>query len=871
MCGVIGLRCAKDRPDLGAVACSLLRMLEYRGYDSTGAIVQSAGGAVTLLKDVGSPTVVTKRLGIGALAGKVFCGQVRWATFGVVTRANAQPHEVRCKTHLYGAHNGNITNCDQLKDWLTAEGHRVVSDNDGEMLVHTVEHFFARALRGASRGPGRDDASRRHAALKGAILEARRKLVGSYAAVIVDPVTHLVAAIKAGSSLYMGYGHDEASGPFIIASSDLASVLSQTKILVPISEDEFALYAHDRARFYDLRSGRELEKKAVRSRLKVEETELKEPFRYFMQQEIFSQPAAVRKVISLFLGRSARLKLARRLSRRRPGLARAARGAVRRFSAITDADLLKKALARFLESSDCRLLRRSAAGARAELEEGGFESSMGGFLGELAALSPADSLPTVRLIDGVVLMDEADDVAGRCEAFVRLILRAYRAGRSATMIACGTSYHAAKVAAVFFDKIAGMRVAAMLPGDFRAESADSLRDGDLIIGISQSGETKDLIDVVNLVRRSRRRVAVVTVVNNVNSTLALEKADLYLPLFCGPEVAVPATKSFMNQLAVLYVLALKTSWKARPGREGGRRGGLDSRQRAAAGGLGHGGAGRRLENLLRVPELLEETIASTRDAVEQAALDLHLEPSIHILATGMQGVAREGALKVREVVLNHTEGYEGAEFKHGPNTILGVNTVFGLEAVRSILCEFAGIAREAARGRALPARSLAKLYRAAADHAFDGVEPRGLDEAERGVFRDVFEKHDFFRRLYTNYPLVFVTGPAERDVNLTISQINTHKIRGADIYIVAEEDRALRDAVSRPQPARYEKRYRYGYLRLPRTGDDLLPFFTSTVVLQLLALRMSVRKLSLLDKLRIRDHGVHPDSPKNVSKSITVD
>ena len=53
--------------------------------------------------------------------------------------------------------------------------------------------------------------------------------------------------------------------------------------------------------------------------------------------------------------------------------------------------------------------------------------------------------------------------------------------------------------------------------------------------------------------------------------------------------------------------------------------------------------------------------------------------------------------------------------------------------------------------------------------------------------------------------------------------------------------------------------------------DDLLPFFTSTVVLQLLALHMSVMKLTLLDRLEISDHGVHPDSPKNVSKSITVD
>ena len=78
MCGVIGLRCERDRKDLGAVASRLLRMLEYRGYDSTGAIIQDSGGKITLKKDVGTPTAITKKLGIDKLSGKLFCGQVRW-------------------------------------------------------------------------------------------------------------------------------------------------------------------------------------------------------------------------------------------------------------------------------------------------------------------------------------------------------------------------------------------------------------------------------------------------------------------------------------------------------------------------------------------------------------------------------------------------------------------------------------------------------------------------------------------------------------------------------------------------------------------------------------------------------------------------
>jgi len=77
------------------------------------------------------------------------------------------------------------------------------------------------------------------------------------------------------------------------------------------------------------------------------------------------------------------------------------------------------------------------------------------------------------------------------------------------------------------------------------------------------------------------------------------------------------------------------------------------------------------------------SLDTTRDAVEEAAQLLFLRPSMHILATRLLAITKEGALKIREVVLNHTEGFEGSEFKHGPNTILGVNTIFGLSASSS--------------------------------------------------------------------------------------------------------------------------------------------------------------------------------------------
>ena len=662
MCGVIGFISEARRDDLGVVAAELLKTLEYRGYDSTGAAVQDGTEEIVLRKGVGAPSAMVEKLGIVGLAGSILCGQVRWATFGSVDDLNAQPHEVRCKVHIYGAHNGNVTNCDDLKAWLTVEGHDAVSDNDGEMLVHTVEHEFAAALR--------DDKDRR-AAMRAAIVKAGARLKGSYAAVIVDPVSRTLWAIKQGSSLYFGLGDG-----FAIASSDLSSVLKLTRMLVPMSEGEFVEYTAASHTLYRMRDGEGVERAPVRSQLEAKDAELLPQFRTFMEQEIDAQEETCRRVAALFESASAE-------------------------------------------------------------------------------------------VDAVL------------DAFRRALDR----GGRVFFVCCGSSYHAALGGAVFFNELAHAEIVPVLPGDFRGRFAASLRPSDVVVAVSQSGETKDLIDVMNHVIATGLPIRRIGIVNNVSSTLGQEKCDTVLPLRCGLEIAVPATKSYINQLAMMYGLAA-------------RLGGIDG-------------------GLAALPPLIRETLSSTEAAVDDAARLLCLKPSMHILATRLLAVAKEGALKIREVVLNHTEGYEASEFKHGPNTILGVNTVFGIEAV--------------------------------------------LRYAESGDLGS----------LYDDYPLIFVTGPDATDVDLTVSQINTHKIRGTTCVMIAEENAALRQAIAKP-PADNPS-YRSAYIALPMTGDNLMTVFTATVVLQRLALRMSEMKAAYLDGLGLRDHGVHPDVPKNVSKSITVD
>ncbi len=916
MCGVIGLIYEAPRPDLGRIAADLLRTLEYRGYDSTGGAFQGDGPEVRLRKGVGAPSAVVGKLGIVGEAGQIFCGQVRWATFGAVTDANAQPHDVRCKTHLYGAHNGNVTNCDALKTWLGSEGHLVRSDNDGEMVVHTVEHFFHVELSALPSERVTEREARRQC-MRRALVRAAARLEGSYAAVVVDPVSRRVWAVKQGSSLYAGLGSDARTGRFAVTSSDLSAVLRMTRLLVPLSEGE--CLEHDAAGYQVFRvrdraagagagpvaamAGEVLAREPVRSRLRAQDAALDPRFQTFMEQEIAAQEATCRRVATLFGGGSLASRLlspivdarpsadvaeiATRLDRLRDQRGDEALG--REFRALVDAPSFRS----LLSSMPADLKTRGSAGT-VEALGAKLTSSEAGLLADLLPVArDADDLLAVRLLDVLLEREETQEFAAAVDSFVERCQASLASGGRIYIVCCGSSYHAAKMASVFFNEVARVQVHAVLPGEFRGEYARSLQDGDLFVAVSQSGETKDLLDVLNDVLATGLSIGRVAVVNNVNSTLAQEKADVVIPLRCGPEIAVPATKSFMNQLAVFYGLAVAVG--ARRFKQAIGPGGPDA---AKASELE-----RHRAALVRLPALVREALEVTEAATEEAAEALFLQPSLHVLATRMTALAMEGALKIREVVLNHAEGFEASEFKHGPNTLLGFNTVFGpleVAAVVAAACDQAGEASaeaaargatpdavgDAARavGRALftvgEATSAATRGFAAAVDPTSAAAPgpvaavgpaRSAARSAGGppVMGAHLDRAKVLGALEHSYPLVFVTGPDERDVALTVSQINTHKIRGAAVAVIAEESAALREAASKPPAG--NAGYRWAYVALPKTGDNLLAAFTATVALQRLALKMSDRKARYLDGLGVAEHGVHPDVPKNVSKSITVD
>jgi glucosamine 6-phosphate synthetase-like amidotransferase/phosphosugar isomerase protein len=878
MCGVIGLIYEAPRPDLGRIASELLKTLEYRGYDSTGAAIQGEGEAVDLRKAVGAPSVMVEELGIVRMAGQILCGQVRWATFGAVTDENAQPHEVRCKTHLYGAHNGNVTNCDALKAWLGEEGHRVRSDNDGEMVVHTVEHLFARELEALAGDAERRDPARRRACMRAALCAAAARLQGSYAAVIVDPVSRTLFAVKQGSSLYFGLGRDETGARFTIASSDLSSVLKLTRVVVPLAEGEFIEHdalgyqVHAIAARGATPAGAPLERRPVRSRLRAKDIALLPPFETFMDQEISAQERTARDLVTLFLGGTEAVRVLRPYIEASPADAIAliaeelerlrdqyADEHIRElFHALVDRPAFRALLASIPEA-----VKREGTSAPAHELADRMVSSEAGFFADLLGMArDRDDLLAVRSMDVILERAEVAEFAIAVERFTELCAECLERGGRIYVVSCGSSFHAAKAAALFMNELACAEIVPILPGEFRGQYARAIGDGDLLCAVSQSGETKDLIDVMNYVIGTGRAVRRVALVNNVSSTLAQEKSELVIPLRCGPEIAVPATKSFMNQMVAFYCLALRLAERRLASLP------LSAEERAAM----ERELGARREKLPALPRLIRDTFDTTDAELELAARQLFLCPSLHILATRLSAVAKEGALKVREVVLNHTEGFEGSEFKHGPNTILGFNTVFGPTQVDALLRGLGQaldrIAREAGRA-GLDGDSHRRLLQAATDSVFSAAAPFALSPREAEVLARGLDRGALVEALYADYPLIYVSGPDEQDLALTVSQINTHKIRGASTVVIAEDHPALRQAAQKP-PAD-NPGYRSVYVTLPRTNDTLMTVFSATVVLQRLALKMSLLKQQYLDRLGIKDHGVHPDVPKNVSKSITVD
>ena len=264
MCGIVGY--IGDKAAI-PILVNGLKKLEYRGYDSAGiAVLEDVG--ITVCKSVGRLAALEAKLGGGYPETSIGIGHTRWATHGRPSDLNAHPH-ADCAGEFAVVHNGIIENYLELREWLIAQGHALVSETDTEVLPHLVEHFYAGDLEAAVR-------------------EVLRRVRGAFAIVVIsrrDP-DKLVAARK-DSPLIIGLGDQE-----YFVASDIPAILSHTRRAYILDDGEMAVLDKTGVRVTDFQ-GNLHPKEVFEVKWDAVAAE-KGGFEHFMLKEIFEQPRALR-------------------------------------------------------------------------------------------------------------------------------------------------------------------------------------------------------------------------------------------------------------------------------------------------------------------------------------------------------------------------------------------------------------------------------------------------------------------------------------------------------------------------------------------------------------------------------------------------
>lgn len=226
------------------------------------------------------------------------------------------------------------------------------------------------------------------------------------------------------------------------------------------------------------------------------------------------------------------------------------------------------------------------------------------------------------------------------EEYARGILQA----KEVVLVACGTSMHAAMVGRHLLREMAGKKCSVAIASEYAYEAENTGADT-LIVTVSQSGETADVLEVIKKVKARGARVF--SIANVVGSSIA-RASEKTLYLNAGPEIGVAATKSFTSQLALFYLIAAAAAGKLKQMRE----------------------------ELEQVPDKVVECIEANRAVLEKIARELkHKEHAYYIGRGANYAIALEGALKMKEISYVHAEGMPAGELKHGTLALIEPGTV----------------------------------------------------------------------------------------------------------------------------------------------------------------------------------------------------
>ncbi len=231
------------------------------------------------------------------------------------------------------------------------------------------------------------------------------------------------------------------------------------------------------------------------------------------------------------------------------------------------------------------------------------------------------------------------------KAFVEELLNA----EHIFITAAGTSFYASLAGKFIITKFLGKYIQAIECSEFHTQLENSLPDGSIIIAISQSGETIDLIEAIRWAKETKN-VKVLSITNIIGSTLT-RHSDKVIITQAGPEIGVAATKTYVTQVLTLALIGLEVA-KMRN---------IESAEEIK----------KYYEALNSVPDIIEEFINNDIQLIKKIVKNLEKTHNFFFLARGISiATAKEGGLKLKEIACRFIEGYSAAHAKHGPISLV---------------------------------------------------------------------------------------------------------------------------------------------------------------------------------------------------------
>jgi glucosamine--fructose-6-phosphate aminotransferase (isomerizing) len=268
-------------------------------------------------------------------------------------------------------------------------------------------------------------------------------------------------------------------------------------------------------------------------------------------------------------------------------------------------------------------------------EKGGYKHFM---LKEIFE-QPRAVIDTIR---GRLSEEKGDAVLGEVHLDPKFLKKIQRI----SLIACGTSYHAALVGKFLIEDFCRIPVDVDIGSEFRYRNP-IIKQDHFLVAISQSGETADTLAAL---REAKRKGATTLAICNVVESSLAREADHVIYTHAGPEIGVASTKTFVTQLVILFLLGLRI----------GRELGVLSSEKGKT----------LIEELVRVPHLMEELLKRSHEVAKIARKYLHVRDFLYLGRGINYPIALEGALKLKEISYVHAEGYPAGEMKHGPIALI---------------------------------------------------------------------------------------------------------------------------------------------------------------------------------------------------------